>query len=303
MSSSTETSAPVEATPHPAVSLLGLTKRFGQQVAVAGVSLDIPTGSFLGLVGPNGAGKSTALSMITGLLRPDSGTALLHGVDIWQDPTEVRRRIGVVPEDLRLFERLSGQEILEYNGRLREIPLKTTRARGEELLAVLGLQDAARKLVVDYSSGMRKKIALACALIHSPSVLFLDEPFESVDPVSARTMREVLNRLTETGATIIFSSHVMELVERLCDRVAILNHGHLIAEGTTEAVCSGLTLEDRFAQLVGVTELGSSSLAWLHGGEESPPPSSVAPTESAANMPPPPSGGEPVPPPPPPPSA
>ncbi|MGZ6825858.1 MAG: ABC transporter ATP-binding protein, partial [Mycobacteriales bacterium] len=202
-----------------AVQVRGLRKSFGRVAAVQGLDLEVPRGCFFGLVGPNGAGKTTTLSMATGLLRPDAGTVLVDGVDVWRDPREAKRRIGVLPEGLRLFERLSGAELLEFSGRLRGLPEDVVRARAQELLATFGLTGAAQQLVVDYSTGMRKKVALAAALLHNPGVLFLDEPFEAVDPVSARTIRDVLSRFTSRGGTVVFSSHVMELVERLCDEV------------------------------------------------------------------------------------
>ncbi|TDD43386.1 ABC transporter ATP-binding protein, partial [Nonomuraea terrae] len=234
-----------------AVRTHGLLKRFGQQVAVAGVDLAVPAGSFAGLVGPNGAGKTTTLSMITGLLRPDGGSAEIDGFDVWRDPVQVKARIGVLPEGLRLFERLSGRELLLYNGRLRGIPKADVERRAGELLSVMDLTDAADKLVVDYSTGMRKKIGLAAALLHNPSVLFLDEPFEGVDPVSADTLTEVLRRLTASGATVIFSSHVMDLVERLCDWVSVMSAGRIVAQGPLADVRGGRSLNQAFLDLVG----------------------------------------------------
>jgi len=245
------------------VSIRGLVKRFGSKMAVDGLNLDITRGSFFGLVGPNGAGKSTTLSMSTGLLKPDAGQITIAGLDVWANPTAVKQRIGVLPEDLRLFERLSGAELLHYLGRIRQLDSDETAERAAELLAVLGLTESAGTLVSDYSQGMRKKIGLAAALLHAPEVLFLDEPFESVDPVSARTIRTVLSRFTDSGATIVFSSHVMALVEDLCDHVGILHQGQLRAWGTTEQVRDGASLEDVFVKLVGAADIGEDSLGWL----------------------------------------
>lgn len=222
--------------PVPAVRVEGLWKRFGEQVAVAGIDLELPAGKFIGLVGPNGAGKTTTLSMVTGLLRPDMGRIEVAGHDVWRDPVEVKSRIGVLPEGLRLFERLSGRELLGYTGRLRGLPGAEVDKRATQLLDVLDLAGAQHKLVVDYSTGMRKKIGLASALLHNPEVLFLDEPFEGVDPVSAQTIRGVLERYTRSGATVVFSSHVMELVESLCDWVAVLAAGRIRAHGTLTEV-------------------------------------------------------------------
>ncbi len=246
-----------------ALSVRGLRKAFGSKVAVAGIDLDIPHGCFFGLVGPNGAGKTTTLGMVTGLLRPDGGLVLIDGVEVWRDPVEAKRRIGVLPEDLRLFDRLTGAELLTYNGLLRGLPAPVVEARAGELLEVLGLAEAAGTLVVDYSHGMRKKIALASALLHAPRVLFLDEPFEAIDPVSARTIRGLLERYTAGGATVVFSSHVMDLVERLCDRVGIMHLGRLITEGPTDQVRAGRSLEDAFVELVGASHAGAEELGWL----------------------------------------
>ncbi|HEV3077925.1 MAG TPA: ABC transporter ATP-binding protein, partial [Thermoanaerobaculia bacterium] len=235
----------------PAVVIRSLYKRFGTKVAVNGVSLDVPRGSFFGLVGPNGAGKTTTLRMATGLLRPDHGQVWIEAVDVWADPVAAKSRIGVLPEDLRLFERLTGAELLTYHGLLRRLAPGTTAARSAELLDVLGLSDAASTLVVDYSHGMRKKIALAAALLHNPRVLFLDEPFEAIDPLSARTIKGVLERYTGGGGTVVFSSHVMELVESLCDRVAVVSAGRVVTAGTLDDVRGGRSLEDAFFALVG----------------------------------------------------
>jgi ABC-2 type transport system ATP-binding protein len=257
------------AAPSPAVAVRGLTKAFGSKLAVAGVDLDVPAGCFFGLVGPNGAGKTTTLRMITGLLRPDAGSAAVEGVDVWRDPLTAKARMGVLPEDLRLFDRLTGRELLVYNGLLRRMPEQLVRERAEELLAVLGLDEAADALTVDYSHGMRKKVALAAALLHAPRVLFLDEPFEAIDPVSARAIRAVLERYTGAGMTVIFSSHVMELVERLCDRLAIMHAGRIVAEGTTDEVRGEGSLEDAFVHLVGAGDVDTGHLGWLDSSSAS----------------------------------
>ena len=250
-------------TPHPAVALRGLHKKFGETYAVRGIDLDVPVGSFFGLVGPNGAGKTTTLSMATGLLRPDYGTAYINGMDVWADPVRAKAIIGVLPDGLRLFERLTGRELLLYGGLLRSMDPGVVAARTTELLHVLGLADASGAMVVDYSHGMRKKIGLAAALLHAPRVVFLDEPFEGVDPVSARTIKGVLESFVSGGGTVVFSSHVMELVENLCDRVAVVNAGAVVAAGTIESVRDGRRLEDVFADLVGAQDPLSEGLAWL----------------------------------------
>ncbi|AGI88631.1 MULTISPECIES: ABC transporter ATP-binding protein [Streptomyces] len=251
----------------PAVRVRGLWKRFGQQTAVAGIDLELPAGKFIGLVGPNGAGKTTTLSMVTGLLRPDEGTVEVVGHDVWRDPAEVKARIGVLPEGLRLFERLSGRELLAYIGRLRGLPGEVTDQRATQLLDVLGLAGSQHKLVVDYSTGMRKKIGLASALLHNPEVLFLDEPFEGVDPVSAQTIREVLEGYTASGATVVFSSHVMELVESLCDWVAVMAAGTIRADGAVAEVRGeAASLQAAFLELVGAQDRSTGgTLDWLGG--------------------------------------
>jgi ABC-2 type transport system ATP-binding protein len=258
------TDAPVDA----AVRVHDLWKSFGQQTAVAGIELALPAGRFIGLVGPNGAGKTTTLSMITGLLRPDRGTVHVAGHDVWADPAEVKARIGVLPEGLRLFERLSGRELLAYTGRLRGLPGPEVDRRAAQLLDVLDLTGSQHKLVVDYSTGMRKKIGLAAALLHNPEVRVLDEPFEGVDPVSAQTIRGVLERFTRSGATVVFSSHVMELVESLCDWVAVMAAGHIRAQGTlAEVKGDAASLQEAFLELVGATgSRADGALDWLGGG-------------------------------------
>lgn len=253
----------------PAVRVRGLWKAFGEQVAVAGIDLDIPAGRFIGLVGPNGAGKTTTLSMATGLLRPDDGTVEVGGSDVWRDPVAVKSRIGVLPEGLRLFERLSGAELLHYTGMLRGLASAEVDQRAGELLDVLDLSAARNKLVVDYSTGMRKKIGLAAALLHNPAVLFLDEPFEGVDPVSAQTIRGVLERYTRSGATVVFSSHVMELVESLCDWVAVMANGRIVARGPlAEVRGEAPSLQEAFLSLVGATDRGGKGLDWLGGAAQ-----------------------------------
>jgi ABC-2 type transport system ATP-binding protein len=253
----------------PAVAVRGLAKRFGETLAVAGIDLDVPHGCFFGLVGPNGAGKTTTIRMMTALLRPDGGQVWIDGVDLWHDTIGAKSRIGVLPDDLRLFDRLTGAELLEYAGLLRGMPLDVVLARAAELLEVLSLDEARDTLVIDYSTGMRKKAALAAALLHGPSVLFLDEPFEAIDPVSTRSIRAVLERFTDTGGTVVFSSHVMEVVERLCDRVAVMHRGRLVAEGAIDDVRGGRRLEDVFVDLVGAQEADADALDWL--GAPAPP--------------------------------
>ncbi|MEV5607986.1 ABC transporter ATP-binding protein [Streptomyces sp. NPDC052225] len=258
--------------PAAAVRVHDLWKSFGQQTAVAGIELTLPAGRFIGLVGPNGAGKTTTLSMITGLLRPDRGTVHVAGHDVWADPAAVKARIGVLPEGLRLFERLSGRELLAYTGRLRGLPGEEVDKRAGQLLDVLDLSSAQHKLVVDYSTGMRKKIGLAAALLHNPEVLFLDEPFEGVDPVSAQTIRGVLERYTRSGATVVFSSHVMELVESLCDWVAVMAAGRIRAQGPLADVRGeAASLQEAFLELVGASgRTDEGSLDWL-GNNQAPP--------------------------------
>ena len=246
-----------------------LMQVFGQKVAVSHLNLTVRSGEFFGFLGPNGAGKSTTIKMMVGLLRPTSGTVYVGGVDVWHDSLQARSLMGVLPEYLNLYERLSGREYVTFAGHMYGLPEREVRTRTEELLNVFGLINDADKLVVDYSVGMRKKIALAAAIIHRPQVLFLDEPFEGVDPVSSRVVRDILHELTQHGTTIFFSSHIMEVVERLCTRVGIINQGVLVAEGTLQELrerASGnnkdATLEDIFLNVIGVQN-ESHNLSWL----------------------------------------
>ncbi|BDZ40962.1 ABC transporter ATP-binding protein [Paraoerskovia sediminicola] len=231
-------------------------------MAVHGISLDVPRGSFYGLVGPNGAGKTTSLSMATGLLRPDSGTVHVGGRDLWADPDPIKRSIGVLPDGVRLFDRLTGAQLITYTGLLRGMDRATVADRTGDLLDALDLADDADRLVVDYSAGMTKKIALASALVHAPQMLVLDEPFEAVDPVSAANIREILVSYVGSGGTVIVSSHVMDLVQRMCDHVAVIAGGHVLAAGTVDEVRAGRSLEDRFVELVGGRRT-TEGLSWL----------------------------------------
>jgi ABC-2 type transport system ATP-binding protein len=247
----------------PAIMVHDLRKSFGAKEAVAGIDLEIAAGSLAGLVGPNGAGKTTSLSMMTGLLRPDSGQILINGLDVWADPRAAKAIIGVVPAEARLFDRLSGEELLEYAGRLHGLPAAEARSRAAQLLDVLDLAADARRLVADYSTGMRKKVALGCALIHNPSVLFLDEPLEGVDPVSGDVIRRLLTRFVGSGSTVLFSSHVMELVEQVCDHVSIIDKGRIVVTGTVDEVRGGKTLQQAFIDRVGSRATDQEVLSWL----------------------------------------
>ena len=246
----------------PALQMRGLVKAFDRKVAVDRLSLDIPVSSFYGIVGPNGAGKTTSLSMATGLLRPDAGQVLVHGVDVWTQPQRAKTLLGVLPDGLRTFDRLNGLELVTYSGLLRGLERDVVLPRATELVKVLGLWDAGTTLVADYSAGMRKKIHLACAMVHSPSILVLDEPFEAVDPISAQTIQAILRDYAAGGGTVVISSHVMATVQRLCDHVAIINAGRVVAAGTTEQVAAGADLEQRFTELVG-GQVRTEGLSWL----------------------------------------
>ena len=252
-----------------AIAAYDLLRVFGQKAAVNYLTLTVQRGEFYGFLGPNGAGKSTTIKMMVGLLRPTSGSVYVGGIDVWHEPVRARAIMGVLPEYLNLYERLSGREFLIFAGHMYGVPGADIRRRSAELLHVLTLTDDAEKLIVDYSVGMRKKIALAAALIHRPQVLFLDEPFEGIDPVSSRTIRDILRDLTQHGTTVFFSSHIMEVVERLCTRVGIINQGKLVADGTLQELrdrASGeekdATLEDIFLNVIGARE-ENHNLSWL----------------------------------------
>ena len=235
----------------PAMQITGLVKRFGEKTAVAGLDLLVPAGSFYGLVGPNGAGKTTTLSMATGLLRPDAGSVRIHGVDVWEHPVEAKKLIGNLADGVRLFDRLTGEQLVTYTGMMFGLSRDEVATRAADLIAIMDLTEAAGTPVVDYSAGMTKKISLACALVHAPRLLVLDEPFESVDPVSAANIEDILRGYTASGGTVIVSSHSMDLVQRMCDHVAVIAQGRLLASGTVDEVRGTQTLQDRFVDLVG----------------------------------------------------
>lgn len=251
--------------PQMAVSIRGLVKRFGDKTAVDNLSLDIPVGSFYGLVGPNGAGKTTTLNMVTGLLMPDGGAISVLGADVWSDVNRAKRSIGVMPQADQIFNRLTGRQLLLYSGMLRGMKRAEVARRADDLLMAFDLSDAGDKMVSDYSAGMTKKICLGTAMIASPRILVLDEPFESVDPVSSANLKDVLVEYAATGGTVIISSHVMALVEKMCTHVAVIDHGQVCAVGTIEQVAAGEDLEDRFLDLVGGRH-GAAHLDWLNGG-------------------------------------
>ena len=251
------------ATHLPALALRGVTKLFGGTAAVDGIDLTVPAGSFYGLVGPNGAGKTTTLSMIAGLLRPDRGSIRINGVDAASDPAGAKRLMGVLPDRLRTFDRLTGRQLLHYYGLLRGLPAAVADSRAADLARAFDLTDALSRPVSDYSGGMTKKIMLAGALIHSPRVLVLDEPFEAVDPVSSAVILDILGAYVAHGGTVILSSHGMDLVERVCSRVAVIVAGQVLAEGTVDEVRGELTLEQRFVELAGGLS-DVEGLEWLH---------------------------------------
>src|SRR5215217_8425251 len=231
-----------------AVQTFFLVRQFGDFVAVDHINLEVERGSFFGFLGPNGAGKSTTIKMLTGLLAPTSGKLSVLGLDITTHPMEVKRRIGVVPEDLNLFERLTGAEMLSFTGRMYGLGREEIAARSRELLELMELDSEPRRLVVEFSHGMKKKLALACALIHRPEMLFLDEPFEGVDAVASRTLKDLLSRLTARGLTVFLTSHVLEIVERLCSDIAIIAQGKLLASGSLNELRKGIRLEQNGEQ-------------------------------------------------------
>jgi ABC-2 type transport system ATP-binding protein len=259
-----------------AVETFDLVKRFGDFTAVDHINLKVQRGSFFGFLGPNGAGKSTTIKMLTGLLGPTSGRMLVLGRDLEVVPLEVKRRIGVVPEDLNLFERLTGAEMLAFTGRMYGLQKQQIAERAPELLALMELEAEPKKLIVEYSHGMKKKLSLACALIHRPEILFLDEPFEGIDAIASRTLKGLLSRLTERGLTVFLTSHVLEIVERLCSDIAIISQGKLLASGSLEELKQGIriqgdgmpegpiSLEEYFIHILGGTrDSGEDVLQWL----------------------------------------
>ena len=262
----------------PALRTEALTKRYGDLVAVDGLDLEVPRGVIFGFLGPNGAGKSTTINMLVGLAPPTSGRAAVAGFSVTEAPLEVKRRIGVVPEKLGLYERLTAVEQIELVGRLHGLSQAELDRRVEPLLDALDLGETAGKMVVDFSAGMRKKTAIAAALIHAPEVLFLDEPFESVDPISTRVVKDILRDMVDRrGTTVFFSTHVMDLAERFCDQIAIINRGRLVAQGSVQALrrAAGLSeeapLEDVFVHIVQAQSRSGaheSLLQWLTGQDE-----------------------------------
>jgi ABC-2 type transport system ATP-binding protein len=258
-----------------AIETEGLTRDFGNLTAVDHLNLQIPRGVIFGFLGPNGAGKSTTINMLVGLLRPTSGQARVSGYSIDKAPLEVKRRIGVVPEGLSLYERLTAVEHVELVGRLHGLDQAVLDRRIPPLLELLELDESAGQMILDYSAGMRKKTAIACALIHAPEVLFLDEPFESVDPISTRAIKNVLrDMVAQRGTTVFFSTHVMDLAERFCHQVGILSRGKMVACGSIPelregaGLAEGAPLEDVFLQAVHAEEVQDAELlGWLTGDE------------------------------------
>jgi ABC-2 type transport system ATP-binding protein len=244
MLGSQSSNAPTASAAPKAVETFNLVRRFGDFMAVDDLNLTVQRGSFFGFLGPNGAGKSTTIKMLTGLLAPTSGGIRVLGRDIATEPLEVKKRIGVVPEDLNLFERLTGAEMLSFTGRMYGLQKAEIAERSPELLELMELRDEPKKLIVEYSHGMKKKLSLACALIHRPEILFLDEPFEGIDAIASRTLKDLLSRLTERGLTVFLTSHVLEIVERLCSDIAIISQGKLLAAGSLAELRKGIRLED-----------------------------------------------------------
>lgn len=243
----------------------GLTRVFGNVKAVDGLDLRVEAGKFFGFLGPNGAGKSTTIKMLTGLLAPSRGTMRILGEDLAnEDRTrEVRQRVGVVPEALGLFDNLTGREYLTFIGRMYLLPVATVRERCDELLTMMGLENEEKKLTLEYSHGMKKKLALAAALLPGPDLLFLDEPFEGVDAVSSRVLRDVLRRCVKRGATVFLTSHVLEIVEKLCSDVGIIADGRLVYQAAMDEVRLNGSLEERFIAAVGGEQAETQQLSWL----------------------------------------
>lgn len=248
-----------------AIETIGLTRDFGKVRAVDAINLRVERGTFYGFLGPNGAGKSTTIKMLTGLLAPSAGVMRILDQDV-SDPArarDIKRHVGVVPENLGLFENLTAREYLTFIGRMYLLPAPTVRERTDELLAMMSLENEEKKLALEYSHGMRKKLALAAALIPNPDLLFLDEPFEGVDAVASRVLRDILRRCVERGATVFLTSHVLEIVERLCTHVGIISHGKLVHQESMADVRAAGSLEERFLHLVGADQFERQRLSWL----------------------------------------
>jgi ABC-2 type transport system ATP-binding protein len=258
---------PAPASPD-AIVVRDLTKVFRDKPAVDHISFRVARGRFFGFLGPNGAGKSTTIKMLTGLLRPTAGEAMVEGLDLKSRLLDIKRIIGVLPEELPLYERLSGEEYLRFAGRMYGLSREETGRRTTELLEFLSLADDRSKLIVDYSHGMKKKVALAAALIHNPRVLFLDEPLNGIDPVSGRVVTDLLRRLAQKGVTLFFTSHALDAVERLCDEVAVIDRGRIVAQGTLDEIRQqrevgrDASLEDVFLKLV-AADVKREDLSWI----------------------------------------
>jgi ABC-2 type transport system ATP-binding protein len=250
-----------------AIETIGLTRNFGTVCAVNAIDLRVEAGTFYGFLGPNGAGKSTTIKMLTGLLAPSAGAMHILGEDLSRPDRalEVKRRVGVVPENLGLFENLTGREYLTFIGRMYLLPPDTVRKRTGELLAMMGIENEEKKLTLEYSHGMRKKLALAAALIPDPEILFLDEPFEGVDAVASRVLRDTLKRCVERGATVFLTSHVLEIVDKLCTHVGIIAQGKLVHQESMAAIRINGSIEERFLQVVGADQIERQKLSWLEG--------------------------------------
>jgi ABC-2 type transport system ATP-binding protein len=242
-----------------------LTRSFGDFRAVNGIDLRVERGTFYGFLGPNGAGKSTTIKMLTGLLAPTRGSIRVLGKDILdaREALEAKSRIGVVPEDLALFDNLTGREYLTFIGRMYLLPRDTIRGRIDELLPLLGLESEEKKLTLEYSHGMKKKLALAAALLPNPDLLFLDEPFEGVDAVTSRIIRDLLKGFVGRGSTIFLTSHVLDIVEKLCSHVGIIVKGDLVEQASLEELRQGASLEDRFLEKAGADAAATPKLTWL----------------------------------------
>ena len=246
-----------------AIQATGVVKKFGDVTSVDGLNLTIPEGAFYGIAGPNGAGKTTAIRMITGLLEPDAGSIEVAGLAVWPNPRRAKAVLGYVADNPPLFGRLTAREMLDYAGMLRGMAADDIRTRGDDLLRVLDLEADAGRPIADFSLGMTKRVGLAVAMLHSPRVLILDEPFGALDPVNTQVMEQMLQRFRQGGGTVVFSSHVLDVVQKLCDRVAIIAHGTLVAEGTVAELSRGGSLQDAFVDIVGGRELAEGDLSWL----------------------------------------